>query len=66
MITVNGKSIAYEESMTVSDAISKAGEAVDNVTLVVLDNVVLPCGRIHAQAVADGASIKLLRIISGG
>ena len=66
MITVNGKSIAYEEGMTVSDAIRKAGEAADNITLVVVDSVVLPCGRIHAQAVADGASIKLLSIISGG
>ena len=66
MITVNGKTIDYEEGMTVSIAIRKAGEAVDNVTLVVVDRLVLPCGEIHAQAVADGASIKLLRIISGG
>lgn len=66
MITVNGRIINYTNGMTVSDAIKAAGDTADDVTLVLVDGMVLTCGFVHDQLLEDGACIKLLRIISGG
>jgi len=66
MITVNKREIPYKIGMTVEDAIRAAGESFDSMTLVVVDGVLIPCGRPHKDPLDDGSYIKLLPILSGG
>lgn len=66
MVTVNEKHILYESNMTVADAIREAGESIDDITLVMVDGKVLPCGSKYLEPLLDGSKIKVLRIISGG
>lgn len=66
MITVNEQEILFEQNMTVADALRAAGEAIDDMTLVMMDGKVLPCGQYHLEPLEDGAHIKLLPILSGG
>jgi thiamine biosynthesis protein ThiS len=66
MITINRREINFENGMTVANALRAAGESADAMTVVLVDGIVLPCGKLHKELLADGAHIDLLPIISGG
>lgn len=66
MIIVNEQEIDYKIGMTVADAIVKAGETLDIMTLVMVDGEVLPYNRLNSELLVDGMNIKFLPILSGG
>jgi len=66
MITVNGLEIAYVKRMTVIEALKAAGESADGLTLVIVNEKLLPYGRPYTEPLEDGSQIKLFPIVSGG
>jgi len=66
MITVNGRGIVYEKGMTVIDALKVAGESADGLTLVIVNEKLLPYGQPYTEPLEDGSHIKLFPIVSGG
>lgn len=65
MITVNNKIIIHHEGMTVEDAVLDAGEAVDSMTIIMVDKKIIQHDQID-EIIADNTNIKVLRILSGG
>ncbi|MEL7647875.1 MAG: MoaD/ThiS family protein [Sedimentibacter sp.] len=66
MISVNGRMVECHAEMTVWDAIIKAGEISDNMTLVMVNGRVVDKDRLRSMKLEGFESIKLLRIVSGG
>lgn len=66
MITVNGREIVYEKGMRVIDAIKAAEESADGLTLVIVNEKLLPYGWPYTAPLEDGSHIKLFPIVSGG
>lgn len=66
MIKVNEREINFTSGMTVADALQEAGETVDAMTLVIVDDKLLPRDQLNERTLADGARIKLLTLVSGG
>ncbi|HBV88937.1 MoaD/ThiS family protein [Desulfosporosinus sp.] len=66
MIRVNGREIVYEKGMTVIDALRAAEESADGLTLVIVNEKLLPYGQPYTETLEDGSHIKLFPIVSGG
>lgn len=66
MIIVNGNKFEFSAGMTAADALEAAGEAADDVTLVLVEGIVLTRGVLGAHLLEDGDEVRVLRIISGG
>lgn len=66
MITVNGNNIEFFSGMTAADALEAAGQTADDVTLVLVDGIVLTQSVLGSHLLEDGDELRVLRIISGG
>ena len=66
MITVNNKEIEFHQGMTAAEALKEAGEILDSMTIVFMDNKVLQHDQLGEEVLEGFESIKLLKIVSGG
>ena len=66
MITLNNKPIEYLNPMTVLDAIRAAGETVDLLTIVLMNDDFVAFDQLGSTFIEDGAIIKSMKIASGG
>lgn len=66
MITVNGRQIEFHAGMTLANALKEAGEVLDEMTIVFMDNRVLHHDQLEDEILHGCEDIKLLKIVSGG
>jgi thiamine biosynthesis protein ThiS len=66
MITVNNREIEFHQGMTVAEALKEAGEILDAMTIVFMDNKVLQHDKLGEEMLEGFENIKLLKIVSGG
>lgn len=66
MITVNNREIEFHWGMTAAEALKDAGEILDAMTIVFMDNKVLQHDKLHEEILEGFENIKLLKIVSGG
>lgn len=66
MITVNDKKIEFHDGMTLAEALKQAGEVLDAMTIVFMDNKVLHHDQLENERLQGCENIKLLKIVSGG
>jgi thiamine biosynthesis protein ThiS len=66
MITVNNREIEFHQGMTAAAALKEAGEMLDTMTIVFMDNKVLQHNELNEKILEGFENIKLLKIVSGG
>jgi thiamine biosynthesis protein ThiS len=66
MITVNNREIEFHQGMTAAEALKEAGEMLDTMTIVFMDNKVLQHNELNEKILEGFENIKLLKIVSGG
>jgi sulfur carrier protein ThiS len=66
MITVNNIEIEFYQGMTAAEALKEAGEMLDAMTIVFMDNKVLQHDQLGEEILEGFENIKLLKIVSGG
>ncbi len=66
MITVNNREIEFHQGMTAAEALKEAGEILDSMTIVFMDNKVIQHEELYEEILEGVENIRLLKIVSGG
>ena len=66
MVRVNGKEVEFREGMTVAEALKVAGENLDQMVIIMVDEQVISKGDLNRTIVTVNTNISLLPLTSGG